>query len=110
MGRTRRGDALTAIRPASPVECVVSTSQRADLGSTKRTRMPLGLRAEVGTGGRWYSGTDASGCSVISAELAAAITSDPGAYYVNLHNAGFQAGAIRGQLKEPRWVSSRYGS
>jgi CHRD domain len=44
-------------------------------------------------------GPDVSGCRVITAELAAAITSDPGAYYVNLHNAGFQAGAIRGQLK-----------
>jgi CHRD domain len=44
-------------------------------------------------------GPDAEGCREISAELAAAITSDPGAYYVNLHNAGFQAGAIRGQLK-----------
>jgi hypothetical protein len=44
-------------------------------------------------------GPDTSGCSEISAELAADITSDPGAYYVNLHNAGFQAGAIRGQLK-----------
>jgi hypothetical protein len=47
-----------------------------------------------GVGGR-----DASGCRVISAELAAAITSDPGAYCVNLHNAGFPAGAILGQLK-----------
>lgn len=44
-------------------------------------------------------GPDASGCREITAELAAAITSDPGAYYVNLHNADFQAGAIRGQLK-----------
>jgi hypothetical protein len=44
-------------------------------------------------------GPDASGCRDISPELAAAITSDPGAYYVNLHNADFQAGAIRGQLK-----------
>jgi hypothetical protein len=44
-------------------------------------------------------GPDAEGCRVIDAGLAAAITSDPGAYYVNLHNAGFQAGAIRGQLK-----------
>jgi hypothetical protein len=33
-------------------------------------------------------GPDASGCSVISAEVAAAFTSDPGAYYLNLHNAG----------------------
>jgi hypothetical protein len=44
-------------------------------------------------------GPDEDGCSVITAELAADITSDPGAYYVNLHNAGFPAGAIRGQLK-----------
>jgi CHRD domain len=44
-------------------------------------------------------GSEASGCNVISSELAADITSDPGAYYVNVHNAGFMAGAIRGQLK-----------
>jgi hypothetical protein len=44
-------------------------------------------------------GPDVSGCRMITAALASAITSDPGAYYVNLHNAGFQAGAIRGELK-----------
>ena len=37
-------------------------------------------------------GPNPTGCRVISAALAAAITSDPGAYYVNLHNAGSQAG------------------
>ena len=42
---------------------------------------------------------DEEGCREISPGLAAAITSDPGDYYVNLHNAGFPAGAIRGQLK-----------
>jgi hypothetical protein len=44
-------------------------------------------------------GPDESGCRDITAELTAAITSDPGDYYVNLHNAGFPGGAIRGQLK-----------
>jgi hypothetical protein len=44
-------------------------------------------------------GPDMSGCTTISAELAAAITADPGAYYANVHNATFPAGAIRGQLK-----------
>jgi hypothetical protein len=44
-------------------------------------------------------GPDAEGCREISTELAGAITSDPRAYYVNLHNADFQAGVIRGQLK-----------
>jgi hypothetical protein len=44
-------------------------------------------------------GPDMSGCTTISAELAAAITADPRDYYVNVHNADFPAGAIRGQLK-----------
>ncbi|TDX03869.1 CHRD domain-containing protein [Kribbella sp. VKM Ac-2566] len=40
-----------------------------------------------------------SGCTTISADLAAGITADPKAYYVNIHTATFPAGAIRGQLK-----------
>jgi hypothetical protein len=44
-------------------------------------------------------GPDMEGCTTISAELAAAITADPSAYYVNVHNEPFPAGAIRGQLK-----------
>ena len=42
---------------------------------------------------------DPSGCRTISADLAADITEDPGAFYVNVHNAEFPPGAIRGQLK-----------
>jgi hypothetical protein len=44
-------------------------------------------------------GPDRSGCTTISAELAAAISADPKGYYANVHNADFPAGAIRGQLK-----------
>jgi hypothetical protein len=44
-------------------------------------------------------GPDPSGCRTISPDLAAAISADPGNYYVNVHNATFPAGAIRGQLK-----------
>ena len=38
------------------------------------------------------------GCTSIDPELARAIIRDPGAYYVNVHNAPFPAGALRGQL------------
>jgi hypothetical protein len=44
-------------------------------------------------------GPERSGCRTITAELAAAISADPRAYYVNVHNTPFPAGAIRGQLK-----------
>jgi len=40
----------------------------------------------------------ASGCVTAAADLIAAIAADPESYYVNLHNARFPAGAIRGQL------------
>ena len=39
-----------------------------------------------------------SGCAAISRELAQEIIRDPADYYVNVHNAEFPGGALRGQL------------
>jgi hypothetical protein len=45
---------------------------------------------------------DASGkssaCATVDPALAKDISANPGAYYVNVHNADFKAGAVRGQL------------
>lgn len=38
------------------------------------------------------------GCTTSTAALVAAIQKNPGAYYVNVHNAKYPGGALRGQL------------
>lgn len=44
------------------------------------------------------AGGSSQGCATISRELAKALIQNPEAYYVNVHNAEFRAGAVRGQL------------
>lgn len=41
----------------------------------------------------------AKGCTTATAIIASSILRSPGRYYVNLHNAKYPAGAVRGQLK-----------
>lgn len=41
-----------------------------------------------------------SGCVSVSRELALAILTSPSDYYVNVHNAEYPAGALRGQLSK----------
>lgn len=50
---------------------------------------------DVGDG----SGSPVSGCTELDAGLAADLAAHPKAYYVNVHNERFPAGAVRGQLK-----------
>jgi CHRD domain len=44
------------------------------------------------------SATGGSGCVTAARDLIVAILTDPSAYYFNVHNADFPAGALRGQL------------
>ena len=41
----------------------------------------------------------AKGCTTTTAAIAAAIQRHPSAYYVNVHNAKYPGGALRGQLR-----------
>jgi hypothetical protein len=41
----------------------------------------------------------AKGCTTTTAATAAAILAHPGQYYVNVHNAKYPGGALRGQLR-----------
>ncbi len=40
----------------------------------------------------------ANGCATVTADLAIKLTQHPEAYYVNVHNAAYPNGALRGQL------------
>ena len=61
----------------------------------RHTAGPVVIPLSVGDG----SGSTVSQCTTITQQLANVIVADPQAYYVNVHNASFPAGAIRGQLK-----------
>jgi hypothetical protein len=59
---------------------------------------PVGVAGAVVVPLSAPSDGDSAGCVDVSAELAKNILKNPTAYYVNVHNADFPAGAIRGQL------------
>lgn len=59
---------------------------------------PAGSAGPVIQGLQAPTGGSSNGCVAISRELALEIIREPSDYYVNVHNAEFPGGALRGQL------------
>ena len=82
-GRICYALAVSGIAPATAAHVHVGTADVAG---------PVVVGLAAPTGG------SSSGCVDVNRELALAIVQNPQNYYVNVHNAGFPAGALRGQL------------
>jgi hypothetical protein len=68
-------------------------------GTQTKKRFPPGVAGPVVVGLAPPTSGTSSGCVIgDSPELIKAITQNPQNYYVNVHNADFPAGALRGQL------------
>ena len=82
------------------------TERSATRSSSGRSSRPAAAHIHIGAEGiagpvvqGLTAPTDghSSGC-VVNDALADALAADPGNYYVNVHNAEYPAGAVRGQL------------
>jgi hypothetical protein len=61
---------------------------------------PPGVPGPVVVGLTAPTDGSSSGCVSVARELIKAIADAPDAYYINVHNAAFPAGAVRGQLSK----------
>jgi hypothetical protein len=94
------GSVVLALKPSTGTVCWAYAVRRVEPitaahihiaapGAPGPVVVPLGA-----SGNRSFS----IGCTTVAPALVAAIVADPDAYYVNVHNAPFPGGALRGQL------------
>jgi hypothetical protein len=99
-----RGKAVIRLKPALARVCYRVTYRRID-GSTA-AHIHAGGKKESGdvVVALWAdsrSGDTVKGCAFdVPTATIRAIAADPGGHYVNVHNADFPNGAIRGQLRK----------
>ena len=94
-----RGTARITVNPGQKQVCYklsVSNIAPATMAHIHEAA-PTAAGPVVVTLGAPTSGTS-SGCVTVTRALALEILKDPSDYYVNVHNAAFPGGAVRGQL------------
>lgn len=93
------GTATVRINPGKGQLCYsIRVSGIAPATAAHVHEAPAGTAGPVVQGLQAPTGGSSNGCIAIGKELALEIIRDPSDYYVNIHNAEFPGGALRGQL------------
>lgn len=94
-----RGTAIIQINPGKAQICWnIEVSDIEPANAAHIHSAPAGIAGPVVVGLSPPTDGDSDGCEAIDRSLADAIRKSPQGYYVNVHNANYPAGALRGQL------------
>ncbi len=95
------GTAVVTINPGKGLLCYeLTVANIAPARAAHVHEAPAGVAGPIVRGLTPPTSGASSGCETISRKLAMEILTDPADYYVNVHNAIYPAGAIRGQLSK----------
>lgn len=93
------GTFAATVNPGQGLICYKLTAQNIQAATAAHIHVgPVGVAGPVVVPLAPPGDGDSEACASADRELALNILKDPAAYYVNVHNPTFPAGAIRGQL------------
>ena len=93
------GTASITVNPGQNQVCFALAVTNIDPATAAHVHIgPVGVAGPVVVPLTAPTDGSSSGCVTVTRAVALAILKDPPAYYVNVHNAPFPAGAVRGQL------------
>lgn len=94
-----RGEAEIIVNPGKAQICWVINVRDIEPATAAHIHIGLaGMSGGVVLGLSAPTDGDSEGCETVERSLADAIRKSPASYYVNVHNAPYPAGALRGQL------------
>ena len=94
-----RGEAEIIVNPGKAQICWVINVRDIEPATAAHIHIGLaGIAGDVVLGLSAPTDGDSEGCETVSRALADAIRKSPASYYVNVHNAAYPAGAVRGKL------------